>query len=81
MQLTEEQSKNMVDTINSAIDHFEKAGKKITEASEILLCRQLQMISIDLSSIADHIQDFATHGPKEPWKEIPLEDSEVQEQT
>jgi hypothetical protein len=79
MTFTEEQMNQIVTTMNSAIDDLEKVGEKITAALEICKCKQLQMIAVDLSSIADHIQDFATNGPAEPWAEIPLEQSETSE--
>lgn len=79
MTFTETQMKEVVETINSAIDDLEQVGEKITKALEICKCKQLQMVAVDLASIADHIQDLATNGPADPWAEIPLEQSEVAE--
>jgi fumarate hydratase class II len=77
--LTEQLQEQLIEKINLAVDHFEIAGNRISEAMEIYKCKQLQMIAADLSSIADHIQSLASVGPLEPWAEIPLEQSELKE--
>jgi hypothetical protein len=77
--LTPEGQKQLVVTINEAVDHLVLAGDLITESLGILKCKQLQMIAVDLASISDHIQDLAVNGPAEPWPEIPLEQSETTE--
>jgi fumarate hydratase class II len=78
--LTEQLQEQLIEKINLAVDHFEIAGNRISEAMEIFKCRQLQMIAADLASIADHIQSLASSGPLEPWAEIPLEQSEIVEE-
>lgn len=75
--LTEDAQEKLIAVINEAIDHFEVCGKKIHEALEIHKCRQLQMIAADLESISNHIHSLSTVGPLEPWAEIPLENSEI----
>jgi|688.fasta_scaffold218068_2 hypothetical protein len=77
--LTEETKVELIGTINSAIDLLEAIHGKVDYALSLYKCRQLQMVAVDLSSIADHIQDLATNGPTEPWSEIPLEQSETAE--
>lgn len=40
---------------------------------------QLQQAHIDCISILDHLADLKENGPEAPLKDIPLEDSEIQE--
>lgn len=77
--LTPTGQEQLVTVINQAVDSLVVAGDKINEALNILKCKQLQMIAVDLASISDHIQDLAQNGPAEPWAEIPLEQSETSE--
>lgn len=77
--LTPTDQEQLVTVINQAVDSLVVAGDKINEALNILKCKQLQMIAVDLLSISDHIQDLAQNGPAEPWAEIPLEQSETSE--
>lgn len=43
-------------------------------------CRQFQMVRMDVASAIMQIEDLLSNGPKEPFEEIPLEQSEIKEE-
>lgn len=61
-------------------------GKIIPEATNLVKklfeqrpSRELQLIGMDLESIATHLVDLTEEGATEPFKDIPLEASEIHE--
>lgn len=46
---------------------------------DVLPCIQIQQAHIDCESILMHIEDLKENGPGEPLKDIPLSESEVQD--
>lgn len=61
---------------NTIIPHLTEVVHQLATA---LPCKQFQLISMDVESITQHLQDLHTHGPAEPFVDLPLEASEVEE--
>ena len=68
--------KNMVDSLDRAVTQFQKG---FSIAQEKYNCHQFQLIQQDLESILMHIKDLEENGPKESHREVPLEESEMNE--
>jgi hypothetical protein len=77
--LTEDQRADLVNTLESAVGYLENFSNKIETSLGILKCRELQMVSVDIISIFEHLTNLSENGPTPAWAEIPLAQSEVEE--
>lgn len=52
----------------------------VNKMHEKVPCKQFQLMVQDLDSIVLHLNDLKYNGPSEPYIDIPLEDSETNEE-
>jgi len=70
----------VVSKLNAAVELLEKLTPLVFDSCDLMKCRQLQILKMDLQSMTENLTDLNENGPRDPFMEVDLEDSQVEEE-
>jgi len=71
----------MSEMLNQLVESLSIIDSNIIKLIELLPCKQLQLINMDVESIFIHLEDLKENGPQPCFLDIPLVDSEMPDES
>jgi hypothetical protein len=78
--ITEDSAREELKTVNELIGVMIDTCIALVSLNTSIPCKELQLSIMDAQSMLEHLNKFRVDGPSAPFIDVPLEDSEVEEE-